>query len=154
MSSALEAFRAQREAVEELHSRVQDVTNLLKSLSDQADALASNPRFRQLMQDEAKWLARAEDTVREVRAFREDELRRFWPAVWRRWAIALVFAVVSAAAFGAGYAWASRPLEGELRSLRARVELLDFVAQRVITMTPAERREFDALMKWSSPAKR
>jgi len=56
--------------------------------------------------------------------------------------------------FGAGYAWASRPLEGELSSLRARVEQQDFVAQRVITMTPAERREFDALMKWNSPAKR
>jgi hypothetical protein len=27
------------------------------------------------------------------------------------------------------------------------VELLDFVAQRIITMTPSERRQFDALMK-------
>jgi hypothetical protein len=73
-------------------------------------------------------------------------LRRFWPAVWRRWVIAAVFALISAAA-GAGYSWVSKPYEAELATLRARVELLDMIAQRVIKMTPAERRQFDALMK-------
>ena len=73
-------------------------------------------------------------------------MRRFWPAVWRRWAVAVVFALAGAAAFGGGYVWASQPYQGELASLRSRVELLDFVAQRIITMTPNERRQFDALM--------
>lgn len=67
-------------------------------------------------------------------------MRRFWPGVWRRWAVAVVFALAAAAALGGGYVWVSRPYEAELATLRSRVELLDFVAQRVITMTPAERR--------------
>ena len=99
------------------------------------------------------WLARAEQTVARLRAFREEEMRRFWPGVWRRWAIKLVFAVGSAAAFGAGYAWSAHPYEAELTSLRSRVELLDIVAKRVLTMTPIERRQFDALMKRSAPGR-
>jgi hypothetical protein len=51
------------------------------------------------------------------------------------------------ASFGAGYAWAARPYEVELADLRRRVEPLDFVAQRALTMTPGERRQFDILMK-------
>jgi hypothetical protein len=58
-----------------------------------------------------------------------------------------MFAVVTAGAAGAGYVWAARPGEAERESLRARVSLLDSVAARVLTMTPAERRQFDALMK-------
>jgi hypothetical protein len=41
---------------------------------------------------------------------------------------------------GHGYAWANRPHEGELATPRARVGLMDSVAQRVIKMTPRERR--------------
>lgn len=147
MSSALEAFRAQREAVEDVRARLQEVGELLRALKGQADALAQDDALRRVLRDEQTWLARAEQTVAHVRAFREEEMRRFWPGVWRRWAIALVFALGSAAAFGAGYAWSTRPDEAELISLRSRVELLDFVARRVLTMTPAERRQFDALMK-------
>jgi hypothetical protein len=57
---------------------------------------------------------------------------------------------VEAAALGVGYVWAARPGEAELVSLRERVQLLDFVGHRVITMTPTERRQFDTLMKWST----
>jgi hypothetical protein len=81
-------------------------------------------------------------------------MRRFWPAVWRRWAVAVAFALAAGATFGAGYVWANRPYEAELVSLRTRVELLDAVAQRVLTMTPSERRQFDALMKWNAPPSR
>ena len=148
MSSALEAFRAQRQAVEELHARVEDVANLVTTLRTQVDELARNQLFRQVLQDEARWLSQATAMVKEVRSLREEEMRRFWPGVWRRWAVALLFALASAATYGAGQAWANRPRDTELVALRARVELLDFVAQRVITMTPSERRQFDALMKW------
>jgi len=150
MSSALEAFRAQREAVEELQARVRDLTSLLESVKDRAEALASSSQFRQLLQDEAKSLARAEDTVRAVRDLREDEMRRYWPGVWRRWVVAVAFALASVAALGGGHVWAARPYEAELVSLRRRVELLDFVGQRVIRMTPTERRQFDVLMKWNT----
>ena len=86
----------------------------------------------------------------EVRRLREQELARFWPAVWRRWAAAVVLSFVTMASLGAGFAWASRPYDAELAGLRRRVELLDFVAQRVLTMTPVERRQFDSLMKWTA----
>ena len=65
-----------------------------------------------------------------------------------------VFALAAAVACGAGYAAWIRPHEAELASLRARVELLDAVAQRVLRMTPGERRQFDALMKWGGPSTR
>ena len=85
---------------------------------------------------------------------RDDEVRRFRPAVIRRWALALVFALASATGAGAGYAWATRPYQAELAALRSRMEFAEFVEHRALTMTPAERRQFDALMKWSMSQKR
>ena len=67
--------------------------------------------------------------------------------MWRRWVVAVLFALAAAAAFGAGHVWASRPYEAELASLRFRVEVLDSIAARIVTMTPTERRQFDVLMK-------
>lgn len=154
MSSALDEFRAQREAVDDLRARLEEVGKVIGSLTAQADALTRDPALRQLLQTEHRWLAQTERALEHVRAFREEEMRRFWPAIWRRWALALAFALASAGAFGSGWVWAARPYEAELANLRDRVELLDFVAQRVITMTPAERRQFDALMKVAPSPKR
>jgi hypothetical protein len=154
MSSALDMFRAQREAVDQVHSRLTQVAELLRGLRTQVDAVAQDQALRQVLRDEERWLENARRTIAEVRALREDEMRRFWPAVWRRWAVALTFALASAAAFGAGYVWASRPHEAELASLRTRVELLDLVASRVMKMSPAERRQFDRLMGWESQSRR
>jgi hypothetical protein len=154
MPSALETFRAQREAVDQVHSRLTEVAELLRGLRTQVDAVANDQALRQVLRDEERWLEIARRTIAEVRALREDERRRFWPAVWRRWAVALIFALAAAAACGAGYVWASRPYEAELASLRARVELLDLVASRVMKMSPAERRQFDRLMGWESQSRR
>ena len=150
MSGALDAFRAQREAVEQVHARLAEVAELVRSLQAQVESIGRDQQLREVLRHEQNWLERAERFVAEVRAFREEELRRFWPAVWRRWLIAVAFALAAAAAFGAGHVWATRPHEAELVTLRSRVELLDFVAQRIITMTPNERRLFDALMKSAS----
>jgi hypothetical protein len=92
--------------------------------------------------------------IKEVRYFREVETRRFWPAIWRRWLAAVAFALAGAAAFGVGHVWASRPYEAEVASLRFRVEALDAVAARILTMTPAERRQFEVLMKLDTLRKR
>ncbi len=154
MASALEEFRAQREAVEGIHARLGETAELLRAIKREGDALANNDQLRKLLQDEQTWLVRAQDLVKQVRQFRECESARFWPAVWRRWMFVMVIATVTAFAGGAGYAWVIRPFDHELADLRKRVELLDFVAQRVIRMTPSERRQFDALMKSSDPAKR
>ena len=154
MSNALDAFRAQREAVEQVHTRLTEVGELLRSLQSQVDAVAQNQSLRDLLKGERTWLERTERTLAEVRSFREQEMRRFWPGVWRRWLVAVLFALAAAVASGAGYAAWIRPHEAELASLRARVELLDVVAQRVLAMSPGERRQFDALMKWGGPTTR
>jgi hypothetical protein len=77
-------------------------------------------------------------------------MRRFWPGVWRRWVLALVFALASAAVGGAGYAAVTRPWAAEITALRERVAFAEFVEHSALTMTAAERRQFDSLMKWDT----
>ena len=154
MSSALKAFRAQRDEAEQIHARLTQVVELLRAIRTEANVLAHDDSLRKLLQEEQAWMVRTKDLVSEVRHFRETEARRFWPAVWRRWAIAVVFALAAAAAFGAGHVWAIRPYEVELSSLRFRVEILDSIAARILTMTPVERRQFDVLMKWDGSRKK
>ena len=79
---------------------------------------------------------------------------RFWPGVVRRWVIALAFALASAVAAGAGYAWVTKPYATELAAVRSRVELADLVQHRIVTMTPAERRQFDTLMRLNAAPRR
>ena len=66
------------------------------------------------------------------------ETQRFWPGVWRRSALAIVFALASAAAVGAGYAAVTRPWAAELTVLRERMDVAESVERRIVTMTPAE----------------
>jgi hypothetical protein len=63
----------------------------------------------------------------------------------------VIFALASAAVGGAGYAWWTKPHAAELAALRSRIEFASFVEHRVVTMTPAERWQFDRLMKWNAP---
>lgn len=154
MSSALKAFRAQREEAEQIHARLTEVVELLRAIRSEATVLAHDETLRKLLQEEQTWLVRTKDLISEVRHFRESEAGRFWPAVWRRWVVAVVFALAAAAAFGAGHVWASRPYQAELASLRFRVEVLDSIAARIVTMTPTERRQFDGLMKLNETRKK
>jgi len=148
MPSAIDVFREQREAAEQLHGRVQEISALLDQLRHQVNSLALNDDLRAMLREEQDWLTRAQIAVSEVRSFREQDMVRFWPGVMRRWTIALIFALASAAVGGAGYAWWTKPVAAELASLRSRAEFASFVEHRVLTMTPAERRQFDALLKW------
>jgi len=107
--------------------------------------VAGNAELRALLQREEAWLAEASRTVSEVRARREHERRRFWPSVVWRWALALMFALVAVWIAGAGYAYVAKPHEDELRELRARAAFVESIEDRVITMTPAERRKFEEL---------
>ena len=154
MPNALDSFRAQREAADQVHARLTEVAVLLDRLRTQVEAVAGNAELRAVLRDEQAWLARTQDVLVRVRHFREEEMLRFWPAVWRRWVLALAFALASASAAGAGYAWATQPQAAELELLRSRSELADAVAQRLTTMTSSERRQFDSLMKWPTEPKR
>ncbi len=149
MASAIDVFPEQREAAEQLQGRLHEIAALLGPVRQQVNALALNEDFRKVLRDEQDWLKRAQLAVSEVRCFREQEMLRFWPGVIRRWAVALVFALGSAAAGGAGYAWAMKPYAAELEELRNRLAFVEVVEHRFVTMTPAERRQFDALMKWN-----
>ena len=153
MQSALDAFRAQREAADQVHARLTEVAQLLEQLTKQVDAVAGNAELRVVLRDERDWLYQAQQLLADVRHFREEEKLRFWPGVWRRWAPAVIFALVSAAAAGAGYGWSTQPDVSELKDLRNRAELADAFAARVVTMTVAERRQLDALMGWKPSAK-
>ena len=147
MGSALEEFRAQREAVEEVQRRVVDVTNLVQALREQATAFAQDEAFRELLRNEEAWLRRAEEVIRAGTHARDCELQRFWPAVWRRWAVAILLAVGIALAAGAGYVWAGKPYRAELASLRDSAVFGNTIARQVFRMSPAERKQFDALLK-------
>jgi hypothetical protein len=154
MSSALKAFRAQREEAEQIHARLEQAAELLRAIRSEAHVLAHDETLRKLLQEEQTWLVRTMDLISEVRHFRQLEASRFWPAMWRRWVVATLFALAAAAAFGAGHVWASRPFEVELSSLRFRVEVLDAVGARILAMTPAERRQFDELLRLDRTRKR
>lgn len=149
MPSAIDVLREQREAAEQLHARVREISALLDQVRQQVNALALNDDLRSMLRQEQDWLTRAQLAVSEVRSFREQDMLRFWPGVIRRWAVALLLALISAAAAGAGYAWWTKPYAAELADLRSRVEFARFVEHRVLTMTPTERRQMDALMKWN-----
>jgi hypothetical protein len=151
MPSAIDVFREQREAADQVHERLTEISQLVGQLREQVNALAMNEELRKVLPEEHDWLASAQLTVSQVSSFREEEMTRFWSGVIARWALALVFALASAAAAGASYAWAAKPYAAEIAALRSRVGFADFVEHRVLTMTPGERRQFDSLMKWSAP---
>lgn len=145
MQSALDAFRAQREAADQVHSRLTEVAQLVEQLTRQVDAVASNTELRAVLRDEHHWLREAQQFVADVRSFREQERLRFWPGVWRRWVLALAFALASAAAAGAGYAWWTEPYEVALAEFQERARHVDAIMARIVSMTPVERRQLDEL---------
>ena len=151
MGNALDAFRAQREAVDQLHARIAEVSVLLGQVRREADAITGSEPLRTLLKEELRWLEQTRQAVLEVRAWREQEARRFWPGVVRRWTVAGLFALASAATAGSAYAWATRPYIAELEILRLRMDFANAVEHRLLTMTAAERRQFEALMKWNTP---
>jgi hypothetical protein len=67
MANALDAFRAQREAVDQMHARLGEVSDLLERLRVQVDGLALHKDLKETLRDEQMWLARAQHTMREVR---------------------------------------------------------------------------------------
>jgi hypothetical protein len=153
VSNALDLFRAQQAAVEQVNDRLNDVAGLVARLNDQVTQLVENKDLRQLLQEERTWLESAQRVVNDTRRWREEEARRYWPALMYRWLAALVYALASAYAVGLGYARVANPFAVELEALRPRAELGLVVEHRMSTMTPAERRQLDALMKWKRGAR-
>jgi hypothetical protein len=148
MSNALDTFRAQQEAVERVHIRLGEVAGLLAEIHAQIDTIVNDRELREVLREEQNWLESAQRTIVEVRRWREQEERRYWPGIAYRWITALAFALVSALAVGSGYGWVAKPFAAELEALRPKAEFGVLVEHRMTTMSAAERRQFDALMKW------
>ena len=147
MANALDAFRAQREAAEQVHARLSEVSALVVRLRQQVDGLALHPELKATLRDEQMWLAQAQHTVDQVRQWRELESSRFWlPVLWR-WVLVGAFALASAGLAGASYAWVTEPYAAELERLRSEAWFSAFVQRRLQTMTPAELREYERLMR-------
>ena len=70
-----------------------------------------------------------------------------------RWIASSLFALASAYAAAFGYARGTKPFAEELETLRPRAEIGRLVEDRMNAMTPAERRQLDALMKWKRDAR-
>lgn len=146
MSSAIEMFRQQREAAAKVHQQLLEVSRLLNQLSAQAGALAADKELRAAVQDEQRWLMEARQLVAEIRCFRQLADHR-WTAQLRRWALAGLFALASAMAAGAGFGAVTERDTAEDASLRNRAALADTILERLDVMTPAERRQFERLLR-------
>jgi hypothetical protein len=154
MPNALDAFRAQREAVEQLNATVKEFSALVAGARTQIDGLSLSADLKAMLREEQAWLDRAQTMVVEIRHWREHEVRRFWFAVFWRWTLACAFALVAAGVAGAGYAWRTRPYAQEIERLRPKAELADMIERRLDDLTPAQRREFEKLMKLPGESKR
>ena len=155
MANALDAFRAQREALDQMNATLKEFSALVAGARSQIDGLSLNAaELRAVLRDEQAWFDRVQAMVAELRRWREQELRRFWFAVVWRWALACAFAVLFAGIAGAGYAWRTRPYVAEIESLRPKAELADLIQRRLGELTPQQRREFDRLMKLSTDSER
>jgi hypothetical protein len=66
MSSAMDEFRAQREAVEDVRVRLTEVAELLRSLRQETAEFARDETLRKPLNEEQTWLLRAQDLVRQV----------------------------------------------------------------------------------------
>jgi hypothetical protein len=153
VSNALDLFRAQQAAVEQVLDRLNEVAGLLTRLNDQATHLAHDRELRQLLQEEGTWLETAHRLVNETRNWREEDARRYWPGLMYRWVAASLFAMASVYVAAVGYARVTKPFAEELERLRPHAEFGQLVEDRMSTMTPAERRQLDALMKWKRGAR-
>jgi hypothetical protein len=147
MANALDAFRAEQEAAEAVQARLSELLPLVQELRRQVDTLALHPELRELLREEQLWLARAQETVLEVRRWREREQSRFLRAVAWRWILAAAFALAAAGAAGSGYARVTASCAAQVAALRQRAELADLIETRVRGMTPTERRQFESLMR-------
>jgi hypothetical protein len=152
MSNALDVFREQQEAARQVHAQLTEVAALLEQLQAQISSIANDRDLREVLREERTWLEAAQRTIAEAQRWRMEEQRRYWPGVAYRWITALAFALLSAVAVGTGYGWSAKPYAVELERLRPQAELGLLVEHRMSTMTPAERRLLDTLMKWKRAA--
>jgi len=150
MANALDTFKAQQKAVEALLARLTDVVAVVSDLTARVEDLRRGGELKATLEAEQRWLARTQDVLRDVRQWQERESRELrLTALWR-WTKAIAFAFAVATASSAGFMWARQLYAVELERLQSQAALADVVERRVTAMTPAEREQFERLMKLPS----
>ena len=121
----------------------------MRNSSAKTAALAQDEDLRTLLTDERNWLTEAHRLVADVRDLRLAVEHR-WSSAIRRWVLPTLFALASAMAAGGGFgALAGRQAE-DADALRDRAAFADAIQERLDTMTTAERRQFERLIKGSA----
>lgn len=146
MGNTLEAFKAQRDAAEAVHAKLAEVAALVSTLQPQIEALGLDQALSDTFEKETRWLVQVRELVREVRAFRETEFRRFRLGVVWRWVLACLFALAAIGIRDAVTGWTQKRYSEQLDQLHPQAALAEVVQRRLSTMTPAERQQFDRLM--------
>jgi hypothetical protein len=154
MANALDAFRAHREAVDQMLARLGELSDRLERLRAQVDGLALHEEVKAALRDQQLWLVQAQRTMQEVRRWREIESRRVWSPVLWRWWVAVTFSLISTWLAGAGYAWMTQPHAAELERLRREASFSAFVERRLENLTPADVRAFERLMGFDQESAR
>jgi hypothetical protein len=146
MPNAIDMYRAQQTAANEVYAKLSEVAALVQRIRVEVNTLAQDHRVHEVLRQEQTWLEQAERTVKEVQRWRELEAYRFWPRVVYRWGLALAFSLLAIWSAAAGYGWTNSQQDRQIADLRLRLKRLDTIEQRVDSMTPAEHRQFDALL--------
>jgi len=147
VANAVEMFKQQKAALEELQRAANGIEVSLVKARAELDALARHDALKDLLLKEQVWLQRTEAAVHAVSLWRAEEARRHWPQVALRWVLPATFALLVAAVAGAGHARAAGPYLDEIAYLRARSSFAEALETRMLRMTPAERRQLDMLLK-------
>jgi hypothetical protein len=152
MANALDMFKAQREAAEAVYAKLTEVAALVSSLQQGLDRLALDTTLKESLKAEQAWLSKVENLLGKEQAFRQSQFERLRLSILWRWVFACAFALAAIGAAGAGYVWAARPYNVELARLRDQASFADLIERRLATMTPAERQQFERLLRLSGKA--
>src|ERR1051326_2341207 len=125
MGNTLDVFKAQQQAVEQVHTRLTEVAALVASLKAQVDELRLGEELRQTLEAERAWLTRTNELLRDVQQGREREVRQALRLLRRQWLLPLAFALAASAATGAGLLWVWHPYATELARLRVQAEFAE-----------------------------
>jgi hypothetical protein len=149
MANALDTFREHRVAAGQAYAALTKTSELVRGLQSQVNALTRIDELKTLLQQQrplasggptASWrrcdgcaMMRCDASGRRSADGRSLSSSRWHPPLQP-----------ARATHGR-----TRPCQAELTALRSRISLAEFVEHRVFTMTPAERRQLDVLMRWN-----
>jgi hypothetical protein len=95
MGNTLDVFKAQQQAVECVHVRLTEVAALVASLKAQVDELRLGQELKQTLEAEQAWLARTNNLLRDVRQWRDLELRQARRVKRMAWLLPFAFALAA-----------------------------------------------------------